>query len=566
MDTQAKRKVMSLGDRSNASSVVTSPPSGSSMVRAKLSVSAVARGRATPRSQSPSHVRSPPSSVISVNSTQRRPPSPSRMSGRATPQNVYRPASPAVLSVPAKEPNGSSVVSRRSSVRGLTAVSTISVRADVKITSTPSSPIQESAARVRSRPPSVYVSNSAYDGNASDDGKSSNIGSSLGSSLATPSTASFPHFDVSAAASRSRTGSTVGFSLKSPTLDSLQAPVRIKSKLSSGLSKAQGPSQPTTPTTHSFHQRTRGGSISSTASSSSKHTIHHRSSSISIRRTPVAQFQPLSPPPFEKRIDNPVPYSPPHSNLSSRSSHSTASSILPYLGSELPDHTLLDRSNTQSLASDDEESHTSSREDTPLVTSSPTIKLGSVLDAATEARHNRKIADLEITNKSLLAINAMLEATKTRQAREIRDLRRRLRESRLILPPRAFKEITKRESEGGGGDNVVGSSDELSTDDEEEEDLLFERVKTMVESMVHSAQKAIEEKIEVRSGPTVLSAAEVEHYESRRHRQASGDRIVEEGDETKVDDDNPSEGSDDDVDPRLAIETVYSKDPSKVFS
>lgn len=40
----------------------------------------------------------------------------------------------------------------------------------------------------------------------------------------------------------------------------------------------------------------------------------------------------------------------------------------------------------------------------------------------------RKIADLEITNKSLLAINSGLEVAKHRQGREIRELKRRLRE------------------------------------------------------------------------------------------------------------------------------------------
>ena len=48
---------------------------------------------------------------------------------------------------------------------------------------------------------------------------------------------------------------------------------------------------------------------------------------------------------------------------------------------------------------------------------------------------------MEITNKSLLAINASLEAAKHKQAKEIRDLRRRLRETRLSLPPRVYKEL-----------------------------------------------------------------------------------------------------------------------------
>ncbi|KAG0152462.1 hypothetical protein CROQUDRAFT_145620 [Cronartium quercuum f. sp. fusiforme G11] len=45
-----------------------------------------------------------------------------------------------------------------------------------------------------------------------------------------------------------------------------------------------------------------------------------------------------------------------------------------------------------------------------------------------EARVNRKILDLEISNASLLAINARLERTKLKQANEIRELRQKMRE------------------------------------------------------------------------------------------------------------------------------------------
>ncbi|WVW81681.1 hypothetical protein I302_103676 [Kwoniella bestiolae CBS 10118] len=48
---------------------------------------------------------------------------------------------------------------------------------------------------------------------------------------------------------------------------------------------------------------------------------------------------------------------------------------------------------------------------------------------AEEAKVNRKIADLEISNASLLAINKTLEATKSKQRTEILKLRRMLRES-----------------------------------------------------------------------------------------------------------------------------------------
>ena len=75
-----------------------------------------------------------------------------------------------------------------------------------------------------------------------------------------------------------------------------------------------------------------------------------------------------------------------------------------------------------------------------------------------------QIADLEITNRSLLSINSTLEATKHRQAKEIRELRRKLRESRLVLPPSAFKAVKSSITED---ERTV--EEELEENEEEEE-------------------------------------------------------------------------------------------------
>ncbi|WVQ75258.1 hypothetical protein IAR50_004871 [Cryptococcus sp. DSM 104548] len=57
-------------------------------------------------------------------------------------------------------------------------------------------------------------------------------------------------------------------------------------------------------------------------------------------------------------------------------------------------------------------------------------EVGDMLGVTAEqAKVNRKIADLEISNASLMAINKMLEATKSKQRAEIVKLRRRLRET-----------------------------------------------------------------------------------------------------------------------------------------
>lgn len=58
----------------------------------------------------------------------------------------------------------------------------------------------------------------------------------------------------------------------------------------------------------------------------------------------------------------------------------------------------------------------------------------------------------------MLAINSSLETTKHRQQKEIIDLRRKLRESRLALPPRAYRAA------------VAEDALEESEEDEEEED------------------------------------------------------------------------------------------------
>ncbi len=94
-----------------------------------------------------------------------------------------------------------------------------------------------------------------------------------------------------------------------------------------------------------------------------------------------------------------------------------------------------------------------------------------------------QIADLEITNRSLLAINTTLEQTKHRQAKELRELRRKLRESRLILPPRAFRAVKSsldhddtadEDDDDDDDDDVfgagVGSDDDEEMGEEEEED------------------------------------------------------------------------------------------------
>ncbi|KAJ7751189.1 hypothetical protein DFH07DRAFT_960983 [Mycena maculata] len=113
-----------------------------------------------------------------------------------------------------------------------------------------------------------------------------------------------------------------------------------------------------------------------------------------------------------------------------------------------------------------------------------------------EAKSVRKIADLEITNRSLLAINTTLEQTKHRQAKELRELRRKLRESRLILPPRAFRAVKSSLDH----DDTADEDDEDQDEEEdaemegkgEQDDATYRRVKALIDGLLEGGRRALE--------------------------------------------------------------------------
>ncbi|KAF7307174.1 hypothetical protein MIND_00511000 [Mycena indigotica] len=112
-----------------------------------------------------------------------------------------------------------------------------------------------------------------------------------------------------------------------------------------------------------------------------------------------------------------------------------------------------------------------------------------------EAKSVRKIADLEITNRSLLTINTSLEQTKHRQAKEIRELRRKLRESRLVLPPKEFRAVSMKDTK-----DHESEDDETDEEDEGEErererekhDQTYKRIKIILEGLIETGRRALE--------------------------------------------------------------------------
>lgn len=142
-----------------------------------------------------------------------------------------------------------------------------------------------------------------------------------------------------------------------------------------------------------------------------------------------------------------------------------------------------------------------------------------------------QIADLEITNRSLLAINASLETTKNRQAKEIRDLRRKLRESRLILPPRAYKAVESTLEEEHDRDD--DDDDDDDSDVQEGGDEAFQRVRGLIDSLIESGKKALEtrpEDFRASLATKVLNADELRSWRDFGQRTSAGNSYMDKQD------------------------------------
>ena len=116
-----------------------------------------------------------------------------------------------------------------------------------------------------------------------------------------------------------------------------------------------------------------------------------------------------------------------------------------------------------------------------------------------------------------MSINASLESVKHRQAKEIRDLRRKLRESRLILPPPAYRAVKS------PTDNDTDDDDDDDDDECDSEtiartvDDTYRRIKTMIELLLETGRKALESKVTDdleggRGGTKVLNADELRSW------------------------------------------------------
>lgn len=105
--------------------------------------------------------------------------------------------------------------------------------------------------------------------------------------------------------------------------------------------------------------------------------------------------------------------------------------------------------------------------------------------------------------------------------KEIRELKRKLRESRLILPPPAYRAVKKSLQEEEVADDEEEEEEEDENEDEDDidakDDEAFTRMKGMLEGLLQSCKRALETKPEdfntgPKGGAKVLSAEEVRSW------------------------------------------------------
>ena len=96
-------------------------------------------------------------------------------------------------------------------------------------------------------------------------------------------------------------------------------------------------------------------------------------------------------------------------------------------------------------------------------------------ELAANARRERKVLDLEISNSSLLAINRTLEREMRKQNAELRRFRRLSRAGRMSIAP-SSRSASRNLSLFSETDTVIDSDDLVSSSEEEEEDGTSDRI------------------------------------------------------------------------------------------
>ncbi|GAA5866121.1 hypothetical protein JCM1840_005078 [Sporobolomyces johnsonii] len=159
--------------------------------------------------------------------------------------------------------------------------------------------------------------------------------------------------------------------------------------------------------------------------------------------------------------------------------------------------------------------------------------LREAVEKEIEAKVSRRILDLEIRNSSLLTVNASLERLKLKHTSEIRELRRRLRESHggAALARFVPDEGLSDSSDGDDGDHDGGDDgDEPETTWEEllEGDKHFSAIASALESLVKRAKTAVEYAPSANEAGRVLSTVEMEDRLDEMSEGTDGDSPIAE--------------------------------------
>ncbi|GAA5919741.1 hypothetical protein JCM1841_000782 [Sporobolomyces salmonicolor] len=157
--------------------------------------------------------------------------------------------------------------------------------------------------------------------------------------------------------------------------------------------------------------------------------------------------------------------------------------------------------------------------------------LREAVEKEIEAKVSRRILDLEIRNSSLLTVNASLERLKLKHTSEIRELRRRLRESHggAALARFVPDEGLSDSSETDDADHDCGDDgDEPETTWEEllEGDKHFSAIASALESLVKRAKTAVEYAPSANEAGRVLSTVEMEDRLDEMSEGTDGDSPV----------------------------------------
>ncbi|KAL7317706.1 hypothetical protein PS15m_004026 [Mucor circinelloides] len=130
----------------------------------------------------------------------------------------------------------------------------------------------------------------------------------------------------------------------------------------------------------------------------------------------------------------------------------------------------------------------------------------SMDDNLPEARINRKIADLEISNKSLLTINEMLESTVRHQAKQVASFKKQM----MTCSDAEEQQEQQRREE------IIQQAE---NEEDWENDEQFIRLKRMTEMLIEQAQNALLFRAQAAGGRVIMTGHHHRRSSStRRHR------------------------------------------------